>query len=48
MIETPELNIKFLLDEKEYTGKIEVTGEETPLNIENFNPSTKIKSVIVL
>jgi hypothetical protein len=48
IIKTPELNINFLLDEKGYTGKIEVTGEETPLNMEDFNPSTKIKSVIVL
>ncbi|RXP53794.1 hypothetical protein EC396_09875 [Lutibacter sp. HS1-25] len=48
VIETPDLNIKFLLDEKDYKGKIQVTGEETPLNIADFNPTAKIKNVRVL
>lgn len=48
VIANPDLDAQFLLDEKDYNGKIQVTGEETPLNISDFNPNAKIVKVIVL
>lgn len=45
VIETPDLNAWFLLDENGYTKEIQVTGEATLLKFGDFKPDTKIVKI---
>lgn len=45
ILETPELEAQFFLDEKDFTGEIKITSAQEPLKASEFVKGTKIQKI---
>ena len=48
VIETNDINAQFLIDENDFIGKMEISGDMTILKISDFKKTSKIKTIRII